>query len=643
MNLHFQAPGFGPAEDSLSPVVFPPGKSRQGAHHNPANLLLDDLLRMGKLEMIELLWETEPRMHRLLTESENVQQARNNMFNYLNELERIYFNIYADHRLSELHDLEKKQAKWCVRVFKNIIRSENEKLAHASSLTLLWKIARRQPRALSEVGEGFLCEMIFLSLGINGKFACNRHKSAPEPSATSEQDAGVRRSMLLDRYAAQIEGFVSRYHCGLDEDVVRIHRKQRRRIMRHFGAGETQWNDYRWQLDHIITRKDQIEQLVELTDLEREGLDLARRHNIPMQITPYYLSLFHPEADTTLDRAVRAQVLPSPRYVMSVVEAQASGKTMDFMGEASTSPIQGITRRYAQILILKPFDSCPQICVYCQRNWEIKELDDCRVNRADLENALQWIEHNENIEEVLVTGGDPLTLPDETLRLVLDRVAAIPHVQRIRIGTRTLVAMPSRITDKLVEMLKGYQQWGRREICIVTHFETGLEMTPEALEALRKVRNAGISIYNQQVFTYYNSRKFETFYLRKLLKRCGVDPYYTFNTKGKEETSDYRVPIARLLQEWTEEARLAPGLVRTDSPVFNVPTLGKSYLQSWQDHEIVQILPDGSRVYRFYPWESMLVLASPYLFTDSPIFDYLHRLQADGEDTNDYNTIWSYF
>ena len=388
MNLHFQAPGFGPAEDGLSPVVFPPGKSRQGDGHGQTNLQLDDLLRMGKLKLIELLWEIEPKMHNLLTESETIQQARNNMFNYLNELERIYFNIYADHRLSELHDLEKNQAKWCVRVFKNIIRSENEKLAHGSSLTLLWKIARRQPRALTDVGEGFLCEMIFLSLGINGKFAGNRHETAPEQSTDPELSTGARRSILLDRYAGQIRNFVSHYHCGLDEDVMRIHQEQRRRIMRHFGAGEAEWNDYRWQLNHIITRKDQIEQLVELTDSEREGMDLARRHNIPVQITPYYLSLFHPEAETALDRAVRAQVLPSPQYVMSVVEAQASGKTMDFMGEASTSPIQGVTRRYVQILILKPFDSCPQICVYCQRNWEIKELDDCRVNRAILRTPL---------------------------------------------------------------------------------------------------------------------------------------------------------------------------------------------------------------------------------------------------------------
>jgi lysine 2,3-aminomutase len=313
------------------------------------------------------------------------------------------------------------------------------------------------------------------------------------------------------------------------------------------------------------------------------------------------------------------------------------------MGEGSTSPIQGITRRYVQILILKPFDSCPQICVYCQRNWELKELGDCRINRMDLEQALDWIAANESIEEVLVTGGDPLTLPDQTLRWVLDRVAAMPHVQRIRVGTRTPVTMPQRITPELVEMLKGYQDLGRREVCVITHFENGLEMTPETLAAVKRIREAGISIYNQHVFTYYSSRKFENFHLRKLLKRCGVDPYYTFNTKGKAETRDFRVPIARLLQEWAEEARLAPGLARTDTPVFNVPTLGKSYLQSWQDHEVVQILPDGSRVYRFYPWESMLKLAAPYLFTDTPIYEYLSRLKRDGEDTNDYYTIWYYF
>ena len=145
------------------------------------------------------------------------------------------------------------------------------------------------------------------------------------------------------------------------------------------------------------------------------------------------------------------------------------------------------------------------------------------------------------------------------------------------------------------------------------------------------------------MFTFFNSRRFETFALRKLLKRCGVDPYYCFNTKGKEETIDFRVPIARLLQEWTEEARLLPGMSRTDTLVFNVPLLGKSYLQSWQDHELIMLLPNGSRVYRFYPWDSMFSVTAPYIYTDVPIYNYLKRLLDVGEDVNDYNSIWYYF
>ena len=154
---------------------------------------------MDKLELIDLLWEIEPRMQRDLAESDTIQQARNRLFNYLNELDRTYFNIYADSRLTKLHDLEKKHAKWCVRVFKNIIRSENERLAHGSALTSLWKIAHKRSSAISDVREGFLCEMIFLTLGINGKFAFYRRHRDPATGFDPYRSAGEHRSMVLDR------------------------------------------------------------------------------------------------------------------------------------------------------------------------------------------------------------------------------------------------------------------------------------------------------------------------------------------------------------------------------------------------------------------------------------------------------------
>lgn len=116
-----------------------------------------------------------------------------------------------------------------------------------------------------------------------------------------------------------------------------------------------------------------------------------------------------------------------------------------------------------------------------------------------------------------------------------------------------------------------------------------------------------------------------------------------FNTKGKEETSDFRVPIARLLQESKEEARLLPGIMRTDEPVFNVPRIGKSHLRAWQDHEPIMILADGRRVYRFLPWDSRLIASDDYLYTDVSIYDYLKRLYHDGEDVDQYRSIWYYF
>lgn len=84
-------------------------------------------------------------------------------------------------------------------------------------------------------------------------------------------------------------------------------------------------------------------------------------------------------------------------------------------------------------------------------------------------------------------------------------------------------------------------------------------------------------------------------------------------------------------------------MVRTDEPVFNVPRLGKSYLRSWQDHEVIMILEDGRRVYRFYPWESKYAFVEPYNYTDVSIFEYLKRLKDDNENVDDYSSIWYYF
>ena len=131
--------------------------------------------------------------------------------------------------------------------------------------------------------------------------------------------------------------------------------------------------------------------------------------------------------------------------------------------------------------------------------------------------------------------------------------------------------------------------------------------------------------------------------MRRLLRLVGIDPYYTFNTKGKNETLAYRVPIARLLQEQKEEARMMPGLARSDEAVFNVPGLGKNYLRAGQHHDLLSIKPNGARVYEFHPWEKQMILQEIFVIPDIPILHYLERLEERGEDPRDYESIWYYY
>jgi len=605
--------------------------------------MMKNVIFLSKEELLERLWQADPKIKKILRDSKHIEEARHLLFDYFNYLNRSMFNMKPDTYYSDMNITEKRNARECIRVFSNTVRTENEHLTHASPLQLLYDLAHDPDTALPLASEAFLCEYLAFFRGITGK--SGKHSKSQDLFQMKDgREAALLRSAQLDEYAAMIRRFFRRYRTGFDRSVVKRRKSMKKDILAHFGATEEDWRDYMWHLKHIVKNLETLAAIVSLDKDEEAGMKAAKKYGIPVEITPYYLSLFNKDGRTEYDRQIRAQVIPSAAYCRSVAESRAKGFDMDFMGEKSTSPIDGITRRYPEIVILKPFNACPQICVYCQRNWEIKSIDDeVQMSREKVREAIAWIADHESITEVLVTGGDPLTLKNDYLDNLLGEIAAIRHVDRIRIGTRVPVTLPFRINDGFLAVLAKYHEWGKREIAIVTHFEHPTEMTEDALEAIKKLKNAGINVYNQQVFTYFNSRKFETCLLRRVLKLCGVDPYYSFSTKGKEETVDFRVPIARIEQERTEEARLLPGLIRTDEPVFNLPRLGKSQLKAWQDHEVIMILPDGRRVYRFYSWEVRLVTARDYLYTDIPIYDYLKRLDADGENVADYSTIWYYF
>jgi lysine 2,3-aminomutase len=596
--------------------------------------------KQAKDRILKIL-EIVPTLRDILLADRALEEKRRDIRYFLSD---ILMKTFEDD--PAIPPLEWIATRNAVNVFRSILSSRNERLADFGLLAYLEALLHGRPGdGFRPPSPGFLAELEHLVRSVAGRTDLYSDRVPPFVKHSGRKAARMR-SADLSRMARNSRKFMARYADGLADETIRRRSFARARILEHFGGTDLEWEDWRWHVRNIVRDAGALDRLVALTDEEREAVRLAREYRLPFGITPYYLSLFDDEAGGDRDRAVRAQVIPTLRYVRRMkANRDRADCSMDFMIERDTSPIDGVTRRYPHIVILKPVLTCPQICVYCQRNWEIEDVhsDQAALGPEKLDRAIAWIADTPEITEVLVTGGDPFLLSDRRIEDILARVAAIDHVERIRIGTRTPVTLPMRITEDLARAVNRFHSPGRREVILVTHFEHPYEITPAAMEAVQKFRRYGMEVYNQLVYTFYNSRRFETAALRHRLRLIGVTPYYTFNTKGKAETDDYRVPIARLLQEQHEEARLMPGSVRTDEIVFNVPKLGKNYLKAAQHHDVISILPDGRRVYEFHPWEKKLALVDTYVYTDVSIHDYLRRLRAIGERTEDYRSIWYYY
>jgi lysine 2,3-aminomutase len=594
-------------------------------------------MKIDHRNMLQKVCNLDPALRSILSSGRDREKLRADLHNFLNA--RVAECHSPD---SRLHPLELVIVDRCIDVLRNILSRRNERMAGFSTLGHLQKIVSGE--VPEESSRAFLLEMLHLWRGVFGKSRVYEKAEKPD-RALKGRKAALARSAVLDEEASMIGREISRYKSGLDPEIIEKRRRLKKRIMDRLGASDSDWKNYRWQLRNVFRDADSISSVITLSAAERRAVELAQSRCVPFGITPYYLGLFDRTGGEGFDRAIRAQVILPPDEVDALADGRAGGgHSLDFMHEADTSPADLVTRRYPQIAIFKPVNTCPQICSYCQRNWEVDPPMAAAAfyPQKKLAGALDWFDRHVHMTEILVTGGDPLLLADGKLEYILRRIAQMPHIQRIRIGTRMPVTLPFRITDSLMDMVARYHVPGRREVAFVTHFEHVAEITPQSVEALAAIRRRGMGIYNQTVFTYFNSRRFENVALRKMLRLAGVDPYYTFNTKGKEETRTYRVPIARLMQEVKEEARLVPGLDRTDEPVFNIPALGKNYLKAAQHHDVIAIHPDGSRIIEFHPWEKMMRMVDTYVFKDISIYGYLKKLEADGEDLGRYRTIWYY-
>jgi len=584
----------------------------------------------------------------ILLESKSVEEAREKIRDHLNDLEWRYNTGEID-----LHDMDRQLAREAIHTFKSIISPRNEEIAGFSTLKILYDLKD------GKVEEGFTEELRHLFMAIYGKAHYSEGWLWPtlekegvklvDFSRIKGRKAAEMRSQFLDSAWKRISEQIKKYPSGMDPDVIKKREENRKRILDYFGADLEDWYDNHWQIEHVFRKKKDLtdlKNLIQLTEEEKRAMALAIENKIPFGITPYYLSLMDYEASRKWDYQVRSQVIPPMHYVENMMKHRNDREyAFDFMGEHDTSPHDLVTRRYVTIAIMKPYNSCPQICVYCQRNWEVEEAmsPKAEYSKKTIDETIDWFSSHPSIIDVLITGGDPFVLSDDMVEHITKRFSEMDHVMNIRWASRIFVTLPMRITDEFGEMLGSYIEPGRRNVCCVTHVESPYEITPDVCKAVNNCRKNGIYVYNQLVLTLEASKRFQNVAARIAMKKAGIDPYYTFYPKGKEEQKDYLVPIARLCQERKEEARLLPGIFRTDEPVFNVPRLGKNHLRAGQDRELIAITPEGRRVYRFYPWERGIAPVNPFIYRDVSIHRYLKELKERGERIEDYESIWYYY
>ncbi|GAB4116801.1 MAG: KamA family radical SAM protein [Candidatus Caldatribacteriota bacterium] len=608
-----------------------------------------------KKKLIRKLWNENRDLMKILKENESLVEVRVKLFEFSKKLEWDYREGKR-----EIPKLEYATALEAIKAFNNFISPRNEQIAGFSTLNYLKQIALHNSEVIEQIKEGFVEEFIHLFRAMKGKahFSPGWLKPILEKEGVKTidfnkvkgKDAGISRSNYLDIVYKKIDDYIKRYPSGYDLPIIKERIKNRKKILHYFNSTETEWNDYRWHLKHIFKDKNDLNALQELIPLTQEdirAIEISIENRIPFGITPYYLSLFDfSRSDRKYDYQIRSQVIPPMHYVKLMTEHRKDKSYyFDFMGEHDTSPERLITRRYPMISILKPYDTCPQICVYCQRNWEITGpmMPEGMPSKESLDKALDWFAEHTSMKDVLITGGDSLALNDEKIKYIMDRLCKMDHVINIRWASRTPVTLPMRITDKLTKLIGSYLEPGKRNICVVTHIEGASEVTPELAKAVMKFKKQGIYVYNQLVYTLETSRRFQNVAARIAMKKAGVDPYYTFYPKGKEETKDYLTPVARLWQERNEEARLLPGQFRTDESVFNVPRLGKNHIRAWQDREFIGLNKEGERIYLWHPWEKGIAPVKPYVYKDVSIYQYLQEMKRRGEDIEEYRSIWYYY
>jgi lysine 2,3-aminomutase len=340
---------------------------------------------------------------------------------------------------------------------------------------------------------------------------------------------------------------------------------------------EEQWNSWRWQLSHRLNSAEEIGRVISLSDSERRALSAS--HLFRVDITPYFISLIDP--DDPAD-PVRQQVIPTDAEMVPFTAMME-----DSLAEDAHSPVPGLVHRYPDRVLMLVTTQCASYCRYCTRSRIVGDPSE-QFSRAEFEMQIDYLKRTPQVRDVLLSGGDPLTLAPKLLEELIGRLREIEHIEIIRLGSRVPVFMPMRVDEDLCNMLQKYHP-----IWLNIHVNHPNEITLELAEACDRLTRAGVPLGNQSVLLAgVNDCIHIQRQLVQELVRIRVRPYYLYQCDLVEGSGHFRTPVAKGIE-------IMEGL-RGHTSGYAIPTFvvdapgggGKipvapNYQVSMSDHKVV--------------------------------------------------------
>ncbi len=357
------------------------------------------------------------------------------------------------------------------------------------------------------------------------------------------------------------------------------------KIMKWTDIPQKDWQDWRWQLKNRLSSTKDLENLIQLSTEERVGLSAP--HHFRVDITPYFAQLIDP---IDLNCPIRRQVIPLGREL-----EQFKGMMADSLAEDAQSPVPGLVHRYPDRVLMIVTTHCASYCRYCTRSRMVGDFNQ-NPGLDNLETQINYLKHHSEVRDVLISGGDPLTLSDVALGHLLKELRAIDHIEIIRIGSRVPIFLPQRITPELCQLLRQFHP-----LWINIHVNHPREITDTVSSALAQLADTGIPLGNQSVLLagINDSLEIQRQLVHTLVKNR-VRPYYLYQCDLVEGAGHFRTSITKgleiisKLQGYTSGYAVPKYVVDAPGGGGKVVVAPQTLLGERSDHQIILRTYTGS-------------------------------------------------